>query len=139
MREADISLKTLLKSNVNILGTSMNIAGACLFLLFSLFLILFMYKSCSNEESFNIMNKYALVEENIRQNINEIKQVFNERKPILIKQDDKKKSDLDFFYNTEFNPLCCNKKNINFSSSDGCPCLSLKQKSTLITRGNNTS
>ena len=68
-----------------------------------------------------------------------MRKIFQERKSIIIEQDEKKNSDLDFFYNTEFNPLCCNKKNINFSSSDGCSCLSLKQKSTLIRRGNNST
>lgn len=136
----NISFNTLLKSNVNILGIYMNIAGLLLFILFTIILMIFIYYSvsCNACESFNIMDKYSNINESIKTNIDEMREIFNKRKPLIIKQDDnKKKSELDFFYNTEFNPLCCSRKNINTSSSDGCPCLSVKQKSYILTRGNN--
>jgi len=85
------------------------------------------------------MDKYADIDESITKNIAEMKQIFKERKNILIKQNKKKNSDLDFFYNTEFNPLCCKKQNKNYSSSGGCACTSLKNKNFLTDRGNNST
>jgi hypothetical protein len=41
----------------------------------------------------------------------------------------------DFFANTKFKPSCCKKS--NYSTSQGCACLSSKQDKYLKTRGDN--
>ena len=137
----DISLRVFLKSNINIWGLSLSIIGFIIFIVLSIVVIIFIIFSCSKTQEGYISNNIniGVFTDSLRNNMIEMKKAFNDRKPIFLDQDPKKKSDLDFFYGTEFKPLCCDRKDINYSSSDGCPCLTLKQKLTFITRGNNNN